>query len=360
MAPAGRRTSGSLDRFLFEQGHTFDFYQAVRVLELLYPDRAPVGEGVYPEAEPVRFSSQVSLSFPSAEIEAVKEVPHGIPARMRVNFMSLAGATGPLPLPYAELILKQAWKVGPHKDTAFKDFLDIFNHRLISLMYRVAHTQRIDFPPLHRGKLSLERSRFARALFALMGLGTPGLQNRMRVQDRALLFYTGILAQKPRSLAGLEAILSDYFKVAVQGRSFVGAWYDLDDAQHSRLGAQGQNRALGHDTVAGTRIWDQQGKFELVLGPMPLKQLLDFLPPPPEAPDTRTGFIPLCQITRFYVGRELGFDFLLILDRRESVKLKLGTENGPRLGWTAWLPVGKSRAGYRAVRLSGNHQEESA
>src|SRR5690606_21576846 len=125
---------------------------------------------------------------------------------------------GPLPRPFTELLLERIAR----KDTAMRDFLDIFHHRIVSLAYRVRKRARL---ALHAS--SPEKADVADRLFALVGLGTLGVRDRMRVQDRALLRYAGLLAQKPRSMHGLERLLSDYSRVPVRGRSLVGEWLPL-------------------------------------------------------------------------------------------------------------------------------------
>jgi len=51
---------------------------------------------------------------------------------VHVNFMGIAGIQGPLPLPYTEILMSRMRQ----KDMAFRDFLDIFNHRLVSVFTR--------------------------------------------------------------------------------------------------------------------------------------------------------------------------------------------------------------------------------
>lgn len=337
MGTHSRGTDSPLDRTLFDKGYSFNFFQAVKLLEILYPDKNSVGVHSEATREPVRFASKVSLEFPASDIEQIR-VPgaENDPAAMAVNIMGLAGAMGPLPAAYTELILERVWK----KDTALRDFLDIFNHRLISLLYRVRKICRIGFD-----FSSPQHSNVARYLYSLMGLGTAGLQSRMHVPDRALLFYTAHFARQGRSMAGLRSLLSDYFGVSIQGRQFKGQWHQIADDQITMIGVLGQNQTLGDTATLGTKVWDQQGKFELRVGPLTAEELLLFLP-------DGTAFAPLCELTRFYVGNELDFEIILIAKMGDIPTPALGGTFSPRLGWTSWLGSREKNADHDTVRLS--------
>src|SRR5581483_1349692 len=80
----------------------------------------------------------------------------------------------------------------------------------------------------------------------------------------------------------------------------------------------------------GKRIWDQNGKFELSVGPLTFKQFINLLP-------LGRGFTPLCDLTRFYVGDQHDFSFNLKLKSSEVPAAILSRNSGPRLSWTAWL-----------------------
>lgn len=327
MAALGWGKNHSVGDWLYEEPYGFDFFQAVRLLELAAPDSSPVGEGAEPAREAVRFRSGVGLDFPASDVAEVRRPEaEGEAARMTVNFMGLAGASGPLNTPSTELIIERAW----HGDEAPRDFLDIFNHRLVSLLYRTRKLHRVALDNAAPG-----RDRAASYLYSTAGLGTASLRGRMQVKDRALLFYAGLLGQQPRSMAGLEAILSHYFGVRAVGLPFKGRWQTLEESQWTRIGESGQNMRLGVDAVAGTRVWDEEGAFEIELGPLTREQFEDFLP-------TGWAFRPLCDLVRFYVGDELDFSFRLRLAASEvpSASLpKRGGEGagGVRLGWSAWL-----------------------
>lgn len=342
--------------WLLAEGYRFDFFQAVRLLEIYFsPEKSLEDEGIELDREAVavapsssgetpstffllkenekhaakdflRFKSSVRLNFPTSDIDKVKL--HGLKpggkllAEMTVNLMGLAGALGPLDMPTTELIIDRLSK----RDRGIKDFLDIFNHRLVSLLYRIRKIHRIGLENVPPGQ-----DKIAQYLFSIIGLGTNGLMGRMQVKDRSLLNYAGLLGQMPHSLVGLERILADYFQVKVKGHQFIGQWYDLDESQWTRIGVTGQNQVLGRDPVVlGTRVWDQQAKIEIQLGPMTLQQFLTFIP-------TGWGFRSLCDLTRFYLGDTLDVSFRLVLKGEEVPPPVLGMTDEPRLGWTSWL-----------------------
>jgi type VI secretion system protein ImpH len=337
LAGQGWGTSGSVARLLSE-GWRFELHQAVRLLERMAREAVPVGEGTEPGLEAVRFSSRVGFDFPASEVhEVALPAVSGDPARMTVNVLGLAGALGPLPAPFSELLLERL----AAKDPAFRDFLDIFNHRLVSLLHRAKKRVR---PGLSWGRPDGEG--FSRAAFALMGLGTEGTRGRMGVEDRALLQYTGLLARRGRSALGLEVMLADYFGVGVRCRQLVGRWLVLDEEQRTAIGAAGHHNALsglGTGAVLGARVWDQSAGFELTLGPLTLGQFLDFLP-------VGRGFRSLVQLVRFTVGEGLDFDVRLALDAPQVPPCRLGC--GPRLGWSSWLTTRPRAAHDSQVRLS--------
>jgi type VI secretion system protein ImpH len=351
VAVQGWGTDGSVARLLFAEGWRFEFYQAVRLLERMAEDCVPVGEGAHPELESVRFSSRVAFDFPASEVDEIR-LPEstGTPARMTVNVLGLAGALGPLPAPFSEMLLERV----AAKDPAFRDFLDIFNHRLLSLLYRARKRQR---PAIAWERP--DRGVYARAAFALLGLGTEGLGRRMDVDDRALLAYTGLLARRTRSAVALRVMLADYFGVEVQCTQFLGRWLELDPDQRTAIGTSGTSgtsgpgqgggrfnelSARGGGAVLGSRVWDQGAAFEIGLGPLTLSQFLDFLP-------VGRGFRSLVQLVRFAVGDELEFTVRLTLKDTQVPPCRLGC--GPRLGWSAWLKTRDFTADDSQVRLAG-------
>jgi type VI secretion system protein ImpH len=315
-----------VEEWLYAEPYRFDFFQAVRILERLNPAAVSPGKGSEPEKEAVRFRSRVGLDFPASEVQEVSgpSAP-GQPAGMTVNFLGVAGAFGPLTHADTELLMERIRA----RDYTMRDFLDIFNHRLISLMYQVRKLHRVALTTQ-----SPELTPVARYLFSLIGLGLEPLRGRMEVEDRALLYSAGILSQQPRSAAGLERLLFRHFGVGAKVRQLAGRWRELGRDQWTRIGLRGQHQRLGESAAIGTRVWDQQGAFEVRLGPLSLAQFRDFLP-------GSTAWKPLHELTRFYAGPQFQFIFRFILKAAEVPNMRLGRA---RLGWTSWLKVARFKA----------------
>src|SRR5689334_22187452 len=101
-----------LNQELFDEPYRFDFFQAVRLLERLFPDKTAVGRSTTPAEEMVRFRSKVSLTFPASEIHEIKQVHDEIAdqekVEMFINFMGMVGIVGAMPMPYTELVVDRA------------------------------------------------------------------------------------------------------------------------------------------------------------------------------------------------------------------------------------------------------------
>ncbi len=308
----------------------FEFFQAVCLLEKFFPERKPVGAFEHPAKEIARFGVHTSLAFPASEIQAM-QWPETGPPRVSVNFMGLTGFEGALPNPYTSLIIERLRA----SDTSLLDFLDIFNHRILSLFYAAWAKYRFEIA----GE-SGERNNLSRDLLSLVGLGTDCLQDRLAVPDNLLVYYSGLLAQRPRSAQALGQILADYFELPVEVKQFEGGWYRLEpDTQSSLSESRSQSDQLGFGAVAGDAVWNQQSRVRINLGPLDLEKYVSFLP-------GGSRWEPLQAWIRFFSNQELDFEVKLILKRDQVPACELGAEemSGPRLGWVSWMrnrPLGR-------------------
>ncbi len=338
--------SGSWEEALFARGFEFDFFQAVRLLARLFAHRKPVGSTARPQEEFVRFGqlgstpdvkeARLSMAFPASAVHAVERAPDADdPVRMTVAFFGLTGTQGVLPLCYTE------WMVARRaaRDTTLAAFLDLFQHRLMSLFYRAWEKHS---PPVLYELAAVRDQRpdpFTQYLFDLIGMGTEGLRGRMRIQDEALLLYAGLVAQRPVSAASLRGILRDYFSLPVAIEQNVGDWYPLEDADLCYLAPESSRNQLGEAAFAGDAIWNQQSLFRIRLGPLSLERFLEFLP-------DGSAMAKLAELTIWLVEQAMAFEVQVLL-RAEDVPYARLTDDGPsapRLGWIGWLKTAEFEA----------------
>jgi type VI secretion system protein ImpH len=337
---------------LFAESSRFDFFQAVRILTWGHQGAVKNAFAEFP----VRFRASMGFDFPAGDIAEINLADNiSVPA-MTVHFLGLAGAHGPLPATYTESLLRP-------RTSALRDFLDIFHHRLILLLYRV---HQMHHPTLAAG--TPDESLAAHHLYAILGLGrddNSALRQRRwfrhsdptcdsngdptcspkLVPNRALLYYGGLIAHRSRSASGLQRLLSDYFGVDVAVDQFVGAWLDLAEDQWTCLGAEhGRNQALGEGALLGRRVWDEHASVTIKLGPLDLPTFENFLP------GRETAYELLYDLTRFYLGSEIDFQFRLLLrgDQIPEVAASSTERNGSpvrraELGRISWLESGKNR-----------------
>jgi type VI secretion system protein ImpH len=314
---------GALEEMLERQPYSFEFFQAVRLLQRLRPTAARVGRWSNPDDEAVHFGATPATAFPASEIQALETGRTG-PPRMLVNFFGLTGPQGVLPLEYSELVAERVRQ----RDNSLRDFLDVFNHRLISLFYRAWERTR----PLG-GDAATDEDRFRDHLLDLAGLGTTGLLDQLGLPPAALPFYVGLLAMPTRPAVALELLLEDYFGVPVDVEQFVGGWYSIDEASQCALGDESSaSSQLGFGAVAGDEIWDLQARARLRLGPLTRAQYDTFLP-------TGRAYAELRALTRFFTGEQVDIELQLVLARDEVPPVSLGADSAAPtpLGWCTWL-----------------------
>jgi len=300
----------------------FSFFQVMRWLQRMRAERGLIGRFSPPGREVARFHAHALMAFPASEIQKL-EWYDDRPISITVNFMGMFGPLSALPTYYTEYIRARIRA----KDTTLAAFLDIFNHRMISLFYQAWEKYRF-YVAYERG----EQDRMSRYLMDLIGVGTRGLQRRLRVRDDVLLFFSGLLSLTPRSTMGLEQLLSDFFDVPVAVEQFAGAWFPLERNSQCQFDrGDGYSEQLGVGAIVGDEVWDPQSGIRVRVGPLTLRQYLDFLP-------DGSAFEPLESLTRFYTNGELSFEVQLVLKRDETPGCCLGEsgEEGPRLGWVTW------------------------
>lgn len=324
MAGPTRHPDGALDplRRIGARPYGYDFYLALRLIECAHPDKPRIGASKRLKDDAVRLGQEASLSFAPSTVRALAAPEEGRPARLLFSFFGLLGPNGPLPLHLTEYARDRVLNQG---DPTLVRFLDLFHHRMLSLFYRAwANAQPV---------VSLDRpdeDRFGDYLGALGGYGQTSLRERDGVPDYAKLAFTGLMARQVKNAESLAAMIGGYFRVPCRVEQCVGHWMALPRETRTRLGGREQTARLGVTAVVGEQVWDVQGKFRIVLGPLSFVDYQRFLP-------GRESLGRLRDWVMNHVGFEHCFDLRLVL-RRDDVPLSwLG--NNCRLGWTTWLGV---------------------
>lgn len=323
----------SLDRLLdalSRAPHQFDFFQALRRIEVLHVGsrhQPRLGAALRPADEPIRLGQAPDLRFAASALAQLQVGDGDKPPRLTVNFFGLLGPNGPLPLhltEYARDRLRNA------DDPTMARFFDLFHHRMLLFFYRAWATAQ---PTVSRDRPADDR--FERYVAALAGYGLTAVRSRDAFPDTAKLFYAGQLASQSRNAEGLAAVIGDFFAMPSRIEQFIGGWIDLPPDHRWHLGTRSDHGKLGISTIVGMRAWTAQHKFRLVLGPLTRAQFQRMLPGGASLPK-------LVAVVRNYVGDELRWDVRLILEDRLEEPWRMGSS---RLGWTAWLgrAVGERR-----------------
>jgi type VI secretion system protein ImpH len=328
--PAAQVLNALIAAEMKEDPCSFEFFQAVALLERLRDNKRPVGWFSNPEDEAVRFRANPHLGFPASEIQQLELKDKG-PAEMMVNFMGLTGPQGVLPHPYSELILERMRA----KDHSLAAFLDLFNHRAVSLFYRAWQRTRFQ---VNYGAGA--RDLFSRYLLDFLGLGTHGLRDRQDIEDEALMHYISLIGMQSRSATALEQVLADYFEVPVEVQQFTGAWYALDrKTQCAMTEKDSSSTRVGSGAVVGDAVWERQGRARIRIGPLSLQKYQEFLP----GGSAHKG---LRAITRFFANDCVDFEAQLVLERSQVPPIELNLDGitgdgkderqAARLGWVSW------------------------
>jgi type VI secretion system protein ImpH len=321
-----RQASPDLRSRVVGEGRFFDFFQLVYLLERYLGESAPVGRLGPLKNEGVRFKPDTSLGFSASDISRVetpgedeKKREEQWAYRLVVTFMGLYGVTSPAPTYLSELVGFTDVDAEP-----LTDFLDLFNHRILSLYYRswVKYRYPYRYEPGGMDQLS-------GYLLSFVGLGDPEARKLVGVPAQRLLSYIGLLAMRTRPPVSLKLLVEDYFgDVAAEVKELVFRWVPIPPERQNRLGRA--NSSLGVDCTLGSRIPDRSGKVRIALGPMSFARYTTFLP---EA----DSFADLCSIANLWVFKRFEYDTEMIVKREEVPPLKLDPAGPPRLGWTSWL-----------------------
>ena len=322
-APAGAPAQAALTP-LQANPLGFEFFEAMRRVECAWASFPRLGTAARPADEPVRLGQAPALHFPPSMLADIESLASGR-LKIRGYFLGLFGPHGPLPLHLTEYAHDRATN---SRDRTFAAFADIFHHRILELFYRAWADAR---PIVQFDRPSEDR--FSRYVGALIGIADPSLRGRDAWPDRARLFFAGLLAAGTRTRSALESLLQEYLQLGVRVEECVGQWLPVAASDRTCLGAESDSAVLGRTSVLGERVWNAQHRIRLVIGPVSLGQLMQFLPGGATLERLRTVMLT-------YLGYEYAWDVQFLTQRDRLPGVRLGQFG--HLGWTTWVDPTRS------------------
>lgn len=221
-----------------------------------------------------------------------------------------------------------------------RDFLDLFNHRLITLYYLSQKKYRPESSPDIK-----KRQQHRDMLYSLIGAPTEEMRNNSSLNWLKLLKYTGLLAMKNGNPEIICKVIAGYFSLPLQNISIsegIERSVRIPEFQRWRLGMD--NTQLNKTAIIGDNVPDHQGKFRVNINDLDVRKFVRFLPFPKEQRADKQGDLhdPLVELCEFLRAPEQTFDVCLKLNEHESVPFTLEENSVNRLGWSCWLSTCRS------------------
>ncbi|HEY0064729.1 MAG TPA: type VI secretion system baseplate subunit TssG [Telluria sp.] len=342
MSATKRRFEPAVIERLFAQPYRFEYFQAVRMLELWLRRHGAPQHGAI--ANILRFQNSTSLCFPASELERIEATPPALNAvpqaatlrhiRLTPTFMGLLGVNGTLPAHYTERIAAHAMYA---RDEGPRAFLDMFTSRSLLLFYEAWRKYRLELKYQQEG-----RDGFLPLLLALAGVGNASLRQRMSdttgggMLDETIGHFAAAMRHRPPSAVQMARVLSSYFGQPVKAVQFIGRWYDVPLEQQTMLGRG--NAMLGAGALAGERVWQRDLRLRLEIGPLDQAGFEAFLP-------GGSAARALKSMLTMFTGLALEYEVQLVLRAADVHGVQLDApRQGGRLGWDSFLVTGPQQS----------------
>lgn len=248
-----------------------------------------------------KYRSRINPTFTNADISRIEFGSTCGRAELEVAGFGLYGIEGSLPAFYTRLIGESAEGATEDGENPLRDFLDMFSHRLISLLFWCTAQTRLDLLSVGGLGNDLESdptSETTSFLFGIAGISEWDIEEA-GVSKALVAHYCALFAIPERPSLALESLLEDFTGLPVSIADSVGP--------------------NGETTVA--------------IGPMPWVRFREFYPAFP-------CLSQLLKLCRLFTGPLPRFSVKLILSAMEIPELTLGDDDdngGSILEWDSWL-----------------------
>ncbi|AUM14349.1 type VI secretion system baseplate subunit TssG [Ketobacter alkanivorans] len=269
----------------------------------------------------LRYRALASLGFPASDIESggwLGEADKQF-IELTVSFMGLYGPASPLPVYYTERVLQSSDPRHPSRD-----LMDLFNHRLISLLQNCWEKYRYYIQYGADGA-----DHYSRWLLSLAGLDQALLTDQATLKWYRLLPFAGLLARGNGSADVITKVIANYFKIAVvEVEPWVPRVMAVPECQCNEMGKT--NARLGDDLIMGDTIQDSSSKFLLHLRSLSPNQYRLFLP-------GTSGFRELVELVQYLIKGAQDYDICLHRSSSFDVNMDQSQSDMAELGWNLTL-----------------------
>ena len=311
------------------------FFHVVSLLERMMPDRVRIGGDGPPQKEGLRFRHDPALSFSAGDITSVNQHDIILDPRNTLSkrlpgfevtstFLGLTGSVSPLPLYLPEEVALE-----DQDNQIRRDFLDLFHHRILSLLYRSVAR----YSPT-REHVAKTPDPWLRRFLAAAGLDSYSGRISEELPESFFLRLLPIFVGRSRTRDGLELALRAALGTAagpeatINIEQFVGRRVAVDESQRTRLGKA--NHALGKSSVMGSRVFDRSSRFAVRIGPLGEDHYLGFM-------EGGKHLKVLRSVVGTFCRRPLDYDVKLELTATAVPQFHLSTTEPRRLGRQTWL-----------------------
>jgi type VI secretion system protein ImpH len=287
-----------------------------RLLDHLYNQdhgQSPLlGDGLNPKHDLVNIQSHVTFGHKASGVQQVVKTEDG-KYNVLLNNLSLAGMYGALPDTYGE-------DIADRRNQDMRDFLDIFHHRLMGLLYRFYRKNRVFL-----GSTDVKNNILGKILHSLTGMSL--FQKPFQFQETGIFPLFNLFWKNNPSIMGVQELIRGYFHIKTRVVPFLGGWIYPDKEALSYLNKSHQ--ALNKSLFIGRKTWDDTYGFMIGIGPMDFEKYMTFIPP------MQQNFPILRQLLFYYVDNSYHVKLQLHLKADTVPAMCLGKRS--YLNFTTWL-----------------------
>lgn len=329
---------------LLQSAHRSTFFSVMAQLERMTSGAVRVGGEGPSHLEAIRFLHDENLAFSAGDISSARtyERPayEGHPARLMLEltttFLGLSGSVTPLPLYVADELAQDTHEAGVQRA-----FLDVFHHRLVSLLYRAV--VRYQVADEHSSDCA---DPWSMRLLTLLGVDAYGRAPTTRLPLDVLLRCSAMLVGRARTAHTLEVVLTEALgevlgdgTVSLEQRTL--GMSAIDESARLRLGRA--NHALGVSTLLGAQVLDRGDRFLLRIGPLPSSMADSFTP-------GGASLLLVERVVAFLSREPLSYEIELSFRGEDHPPFVLSSRTPVALGRGSWLGASSSKP--RTLRVS--------